>query len=175
MLLSTEAIDGALLLRLDAEVSDPEDGAITGFAIAGDDRRFQPADVAYREVGKDDRGAPRLDRRQLVLTSPLVPVPKHFRYGWGRSPLANLQAVDNKDLPFATQRSDTWAIGEVPLDVLGAGVDGSGALTRPQWNRILETLKQEDVRRRVAEAKATLQQFEDAAGHGATSPTKQSK
>ena len=175
MLLGMEAIDGALLLRLDDEVSDPEDGAITGFAIAGDDRRFQPADVAYREVGKDDRGAPRLDRRQLVLTSPLVPSPKHFRYGWGRSPLANLQAVDNKDLPFATQRSDDWAIGEVPLDVLGPGVAGSGALTRAQWNRIAETLKQEDVRRRLAEAKATLRQFEEAAQRETTSPDKKPK
>ena len=104
-----------------------------------------------------------------------MPSPKHFRYGWGRSPLANLQAVDNKDLPFATQRSDGWAMGEVPLDVLGAGVDGSGALTRAQWNRILETLKQEDARRRVAEAKETLRQFEEAAQRETTSPDKKPK
>jgi len=170
MLLGTTAQDGALVLQLDAEVSDPEGGAITGFAIAGDDRRFQPADVAYREVGKDDRGQPRFDRRQLVLTSPLVPAPQHFRYGWGRSPLANLQAVDNKDLPFATQRSDDWAIGEVPRDVLGAGVDGSGSLSRQQWNRVREALKQDDVRRRVAEAKATLAKFGDAVDGAADEP-----
>jgi sialate O-acetylesterase len=163
MLLGMEVQDGALVLRLDAEVSDPEGGAMTGFAIAGDDRRFQPADVAYREVGKDDSGKPRFDRRQLVLTSPLVPAPQHFRYGWGRSPLANVQAVDNKDLPLPTQRSDDWAIGEVPRDLLGAGVDGSGALSRQQWNRVREALKQDDVRRRVAEAKATLAKFGDAA------------
>jgi sialate O-acetylesterase len=158
-----EPQDGALVLRFDDEVGDPEEGAIAGFAIAGDDRHFHPADAAYREVGKDDRGQPRVDRRQLVLTSPLVPEPKHYRYGWGRSPLANVQAIGNKDLPLATQRSDDWAIGEVPRDVLGAGVDGSGALSRQQWNRVREALKQDDVRRRVAEAKATLAKFGDAA------------
>jgi len=143
---------------------------MTGFAIAGDDRRFQPADVAYREVGKDDRGQPRFDRRQLVLTSPLVPAPQHFRYGWGRSPFANVQAVDNKDLPLPTLRSDDWALGEVPRDVLGAGVDGSGALSRQQWNRVREALKQDDVRRRVAEAKATLAKYGDAAEETAGKP-----
>lgn len=170
MLLGMEPKDGALVLQLDAEVSDPEGGAMAGFAIAGDDRRFQPADVAYREVGKDDRGQPRFDRRQLVLTSPLVPAPQHFRYGWGRSPLANVQAVDNKDLPLPTQRSDDWAIGEVPRDVLGAGVDGSGSLSRQQWNRVREALKQDDVRRRVAEAKATLAKFGDAVDGAADEP-----
>lgn len=170
MLLGTTAQDGALVLQLDTEVSDPEGGAMAGFAIAGDDRRFQPAEVAYREVGKDDSGKPRFDRRQLVLTSPLVPAPKHFRYGWGRSPLANVQAVDNKDLPLPTLRSDDWAIGEVPRDVLGAGVDGSGTLSRQQWNRVREALKQDDVRRRVAEAKATLAKYGDAAGGAAGKP-----
>jgi sialate O-acetylesterase len=170
MLLGTTAQDGALVLQLDTEVSDPEGGAMAGFAIAGDDRRFQPAEVAYREVGKDDSGKPRFDRRQLVLTSPLVPAPQHFRYGWGRSPLANVQAVDNKDLPLPTLRSDDWAIGEVPRDVLGAGVDGSGALSRQQWNRVREALKQDDVRRRVAEAKATLAKYGDAAGGAAGKP-----
>lgn len=170
MLIGMDVQDGALVLHLDTEVSDPEDGAIAGFAIAGDDRHFQPATVAYREVGKDDRGAPRFDRRQLVLTSPLVSAPKHFRYGWGRSPLANLQAVDNKDLPFATQRSDSWAIGEAPLDVLGPGVDGSGALTRAQWNRVRDALRQDDVRRRVAEAEAVLR--EHASGSKGVPPAK---
>lgn len=176
MLVGMEAQGGALVLRLDAEVSDPEDGAITGFAIAGEDRRFQPADVAYLEVGVDDRGQPRLDKKQLVLTSPLVPAPQHFRYAWGRNPLANLQATGNKDLPFATQRSDDWGMGEVPLGVLGEEVDGNGALTRAQQNKIREALRQEDVRRRVAEAKAVLREFgagED--GQSAGQPNKQSK
>ncbi len=150
--------DDALVLQLDTPVGDPEDGAIVGFAIAGDDRCFQPADVAYLEVGKDDRGQPRFDQKQLVLRSPLVPSPKHFRYAWGRNPLANLQAIGNKDLPFATQRSDDWNVGEVPLGVLGGEWTSRAALTPAQRNRVLQALRQEDVRRRVAEAEAVLRE-----------------
>lgn len=53
MLVGMEKREGALLLKLDTDVSDPEDGAIEGFAIAGEDRKFHPADVAYAEKGKD--------------------------------------------------------------------------------------------------------------------------
>jgi sialate O-acetylesterase len=148
--------EDSLLLKLDTPVSDPEDGAIEGFAIAGDDRRFQVADVSYVEVGKDDRGQPRFDQKQLVLRSPLVPAPKHFRYAWGRSPLGNVQAIGNKDLPFAAQRSDDWDMGDVPLGVLGDGWNGKAPLTGAQRNRVLQALRQEDVRRRVAEAEAVL-------------------
>jgi sialate O-acetylesterase len=156
MLVGMEVRDGALVLQFDTPVSDPEDGAIQGFAIAGDDRRFQPADVEYLEVGKDDRGRKPPDQKRLVLKSPLVPAPKHFRYAWGRNPLANLQATGNKDLPFATQRSDDWDMRDVPLGVLGEGGNGKGALTSAQLNRLRQALRQEDVRRRVAEAEAVL-------------------
>lgn len=167
MLLGFEVCSDALVLRLDTEVSDPEDGAIQGFAIAGDDRRFQPADVTYLEVGKDDAGRPRFDQKQLVLKSPLVPAPKHFRYAWGRNPLANLQATGNKDLPFATQRSDDWDMGEVPLGVLGDDWNRNAPLTGAQRNRVLQALRQEDVRRRVAEARAVLRE------HEGTGPSRQ--
>ena len=150
--------DGALVLQLDTPVSDPEDGAMQGFAIAGDDRRFQVADVSYLEVGKDDRGQPRFDQKQLVLKSPLVSAPQHFRYAWGRSPLGNVQATGNKDLPLPAQRSDDWDMGEVPLGVLGEDWNGKGALTGAQRNRVLQALRQEDVRRRVAEAEAVLRE-----------------
>ena len=153
-LVHLEVQDGALLLRLDAEVGDPQEGAIEGFAIAGADRRFQPAEVAYLQVGEDDQGRPRYDRKQLVLTSPLVSAPLQFRYAWGRNPLANLQAMAHKDLPFATQRSDDWDMGTVPQGAIEGKIEGQ--LSRSQRNQILEALRREDMRRRLAEAKATL-------------------
>jgi sialate O-acetylesterase len=160
-LLAMEPRESSLLLKLDTEVGDPEDGAILGFAIAGEDRRFQPADVAYLEVGKDERGQPRFDRKCLVLSSPLVAAPRHFRYAWGRNPLANLQASGNKDLPFATQRSDDWDPSEVPLGVLEAPVEGQ--LTRAQMNHIRAVLKSEDERRRLFEARRLLEREEERA------------
>lgn len=154
--LGMQVQDGRLVLRFDVEVGDPVGGAIRGFAIAGDDRHFHPAEAAYLEVGKDERGTPRTDRKQLVLTSPMVQTPVHFRYAFGRNPLANLQALGNKDLPFPTQRSDDWSIGEVPRGVLDAAVDGKGALTGEQTRRLQQALRQDDVRRRVAAARALL-------------------
>lgn len=158
-LVELQRIEGGLRLALDREVGDPEDGAMTGFAIAGEDRRFQPAAVRYVETGKDDRGTPRFDRRQIVLESPLVPEPVHFRYAWGRNPLANLQQTGNKDLPFATQRSDDWDPGEVPLGVLESPIEGR--LSRAQLERIRKALREEDARRRIAEAEAVLERERD--------------
>ncbi len=141
----------ALRLVFDAEVDDPQGGAIVGFTVAGDDRRFQPADVRFAEVGKDDRGRPRFDKRQLVLSSPLVAAPVHFRYAWARNPLANVQVTGNKDLPLATQRSDDWGLGEFPL------VEGAPSVM--ERGAALRALRAEDLRRRLAEARALLERY----------------
>lgn len=154
MLIGMEIRDGALLLKIDAEVGDPEDGAIQGFAIAGADRRFHPADVAYAEKGKDDRGRVQYDRKQLMLTSPMVAKPIHFRYAWGRNPLANLQATGNKDIPFATQRSDDWKEEEVPLGVLGKEV--TLPLSGGDRNKIIQALREQDRERRLREAEQVI-------------------
>lgn len=163
MLLGMEKRDGALLLKLDTDTSDPEDGAIEGFAIAGEDRRFHPADVAYAEKGKDNRGRIQYDRKQLVLTSLMVPEPIHFRYAWGRNPLGNLQATGNKDLPFGTQRSDDWRMEEVPLGVLGDEV--ILPISGGDRNKIIQALREQDKERRVKEAEQVIQ-----ANGGAPSP-----
>lgn len=151
MLVEWKVQENSLLLRFDREVGDPEDGAIEGFAIAGENREFHPADAAYGEAGKDDRGRVRYDRRQLLLISPMVGRPVHFRYAWGRNPLANLQATGNKDLPVATQRSDDWSMGEAPLDVF-SGRERNEPLSRADRREVLEALRDLDRQRRLEEA-----------------------
>lgn len=147
---------GQLVVEFDAEVNDPEDGAIEGFAISGKDGRFQPAAASHRVTGKDGRGQPVYNRRQLVLTSPLVPEPIHYRYAWGRNPLANLQLTGNKDLPVATQRSDSWTMDELPLDLFGD--ETSAANARAQQGKILQALRLEDTRRRLREAELFIEE-----------------
>ncbi len=154
MLVSMERGDGTLLLKLDTEVGDPEEGAIEGFAIAGEDRRFHPATVAYAEKGKDDRGRVQFDRKQLVLSSPMVSNPIHFRYAWGRNPLANLQATGNKDIPFGTQRSDDWKMEEVPL-----GGTAILPLSGADRNKIIQALREQDRERRMKEAQLVIEKF----------------
>lgn len=155
MLVSTQRLENALLLQLDTEVGDPEEGDIMGFAIASDDRKFHPAQAAYAERGKDDRGQIQYDRSQLVLTSPMVPQPSQFRYAWGRNPLANLQATGHKDLPFATQRSDDWLMETVPLGVLGDNPPQPAA--RADSNTIIRALREQDKQRRLKEAQLVIE------------------
>ncbi len=157
MLIELQRQDGSLALTFDTDVGDPKDGAIEGFAIAGEDRKFHPANAAYAEKGKDDRGRMQYDRKQLVLTSPMVREPIHFRYAWGRNPLANLQATGNKDLPFATQRSDDWKMEEVPLGVLGDEV--TLPISRADRSKIIQALQEQDKLRRLKEAEKTIETY----------------
>lgn len=163
LLLNTESSEGTLILTLDTEVGDPEDGAIEGFAIAGEDRKFHPADVTYFEKGKDNRGRVQYDRRRLILSSPMVNKPIHFRYAWGRNPLANLQATGNKDLPFATQRSDDWKMETLPLGVLGDDMSDqvNEKISRADRNRILKALREQDKLRRLKEAEQVLDEYSE--------------
>lgn len=155
MLEGMEATGKELRLTLDTEVGDPQEGEIQGFAIAGEDRKFHPANVSYAVKGQDDRGRTKFDRRELVLTSPMVSVPTQFRYAWGRNPLANLQAVGNLDLPFATQRSDDWTMEFVPIGVLPE--DTELPITRSDRTKIIQALREQDKLRRIEEAKAVLE------------------
>ena len=155
MLTGMEKRDGALLLKFDTAVGDPEDGVIQGFAIAGEDRRFHPANAGHAVKGKDKRGRTQFDRKQLMLTSPMVARPIHYRYAWGRNPLANLQATGNKDLPFATQRSDDWRMEEVPKGVLGDNV--TLPISRRDRNKIIQALREQDKARRLKEAQQLIE------------------
>ena len=85
----------------------------------------------------------------------MVKKPIHYRYAWGRNPLANLQATGNKDLPFATQRSDDWVMEEVPLGVLGETVNLP--ISRADRSKILGALREQDRQRQLHSAKQVLE------------------
>ena len=153
--------DGKIILQMDTQVKAVDDGPIVGFSIAGEDRRFQPADAVYLEKGRDRINRPQLDKRVLVLSSPLVARPIHFRYAWGRNPMGNLQSTDQNDLPYAAQRSDDWKMEEVPV---AFPIDASTPL-RDQARRIrneaLKALRLEDLRRRLEEAQTFIDQNQE--------------
>ncbi len=148
--------DGKILLKGCESMIPYNDGPILGFAIAGKDGKFQPAKAEHLVVGKDGRGRPQNDRSTLMLSSPLVPDPVHFRYAWGRNPLANLKAQNNDDIPFATQRSDNWTIMDMYEIYTGKKTSEPGVLSRPEWNELKSALQAEDLRRRVFEAESVL-------------------
>ena len=150
---SMEVLDGKITLRLDSRVFAPEKGPIEGFAIAGEDRRFQPAEAQYFEKGKDSRGRPQYDKQVLVLSSPHVPDPKHFRYAWGRNPMGNLKSEDNALVPFATQRSDDWKLEETP----STDPDKEWSARQAQ-----KELRLDDLGRRLEEARAFIEEHQEA-------------
>ena len=149
--------DGAILLEGCDKMGAYNDGPILGFAIAGEDGKFQPASAAYLQTGKDGRGRPTVDDSVIRLSSPLVPKPVHFRYAWGRNPLANLKAGNNDDIPFATQRSDTWSLADIYEQYTGKKTATPGILDRREWNVLRAALRDEDQRRQVFEAHQVLE------------------
>jgi len=66
---------------------------LTGFAIAGEDRKFVWADAA-------------IDGDKVVVSSPAVPNPVAVRYAWANNPVCDL--YNRAGLPAGPFRTDTW-------------------------------------------------------------------
>ncbi len=152
-----EIVDGTMRLTMSTEVKtrDDSDGRMLGFAIAGKDRRFYPADTNYFSDGTEEgRNRPRFDRRVLVLSSRFVSEPLHYRYAWARNPMGNI--VNNRGVPLAAQRSDDWILEETPVKIAvppGMTVD---AARRQAAGQIRKELERDDLERRVKEAEAAI-------------------
>lgn len=66
---------------------------VTGFAIAGDDKKFVWANV-------------KIDGTSVIVSSPDVPNPKSVRYGWSKNPPVNL--YNKEGFPTSPFRTDNW-------------------------------------------------------------------
>ncbi|MDP6635784.1 MAG: sialate O-acetylesterase [Phycisphaerae bacterium] len=147
---------GQIVLTMDTWMKAIDDGPIVGFAIAGKDRRFQTADANWLVKGKDRHNRPQYDRRVVVLTSKYVPNPIHFRYAWGRNPMANFTRADHTAIPFATQRSDNWKQEEVPEKYVWDKSSPPREYSRRLKWQAQKDLRLDDMKRRLAEAKAFI-------------------
>jgi sialate O-acetylesterase len=148
--------EGQIILRMEGWVRAPDDGPITGFAIAGEDRRFQPAEANYLITGKDQWNRPQTNPSVLVLTSPHVPKPVHFRYAWGRNPMGNLQEFASNDLPFAPQRSDDWKMEEVPVKWPGSESMSPKDYAAMCARESQKALRLDDMQRRLKDAQTFI-------------------
>ena len=152
--------NGTIRLRMSTEIktADDSDGSMLGFAIAGDDRRFYPARVDYYTDGSvDNRNQPKYQKNTLVLSSPFVPEPRHYRHAWARNPLANL--VNRFGIPIATQRSDDWILEETPIQLQPP--EGMDDRSQSRWlgNQLRKELEKMDAERRLREAEATVSEL----------------
>ena len=147
---------GSIRLRFttDIQTADDSDGKMLGFAIAGPDRRFYPAHIDHYADGVDNRNRPKYRRNTLVLTSPFVPEPQHYRYAWARNPMANL--VNRVGIPIATQRSDDWILEETPTKhEVPEGMD-ERSFRRWVGGQLRKELGNVDSERRLREAETSV-------------------
>jgi len=157
-----KADDGKIRLTLSTSVrtKDDSDGELLGFAIAGADRRFYRAVVDWFSDGaRDSRNRLQYKRNMLVLSSPFVPQPQHYRYAWARNPMANI--VSGRGIPLATQRSDDWVLEETPIKLpTPKGMDAASAR---RWlsGRLRKELALADTERRIREAEATIAELKE--------------
>lgn len=157
-----ERVDGTIRLTMSSEIRtrDDSDGKLLGFAIAGEDRRFYPADIQWYSDGSvDNRNRPKYQRNMLVLSSPFVPEPAHYRHAWARNPMTNL--VNARQIPLATQRSDDWLPEETPIKFpVPPGMDNKSQ-SRHVSGRIKKELELGDIERRILEAEASIEDLKD--------------
>jgi len=140
-----------LTMSTPIQTRDDSDGRMMGFAIAGKDRRFYPADIQwYTDGSVDNRNRPKYQRNILVLRSPFVPEPIHYRHAWARNPISNI--VNGRGIPLATQRSDDWLLEETPEKI----DTPENASSRYISNQIRKALRLADMERRVKEAEAVI-------------------
>lgn len=150
-----KADNGRLILKLDTWAIPFHDGPIQGFAIAGKDGRFQPAKAEWSNKNSG-KGQPDWERSTIVLSSDLVPEPVYFRYAWARNPLETLKSSDLSNLPFDTQRNDTFTLADMYQIYTGKKPSTPGVLHGGETRELIQALKAEDRKRRVEEAKELI-------------------
>ena len=154
-----EPVEGGLKLTFSSQMTMKDDSMaeMKGFAIAGEDRHFYPARIEYATDGVDNRSRPRQVKNVLILSSPHVAEPLHYRYAWARNPLANL--TNGKQIPLATQRSDNWLNEETPLLWPGAAEEENQRALR---NLLRKEMQLREKERLFKEAEARAAEMREA-------------
>jgi sialate O-acetylesterase len=82
-----------LSFDFDEALKSSDGKALTGFAVAGPDRKFYWAEAV-------------IEGNEVVVRSPKVKHPLAVRYGWANNPDCNL--TNNSGLPASPFRTDQW-------------------------------------------------------------------
>lgn len=153
----TKVVDGTIQLKMSAWTNPWKNGPIKGFAIAGKDGKFQPAKADFLIKSRDRYNRPQYDRTIIVLSNRMVPNPVHFRYAWARNPEGNVKTSDHTEIPFATQRSDTWTLEDQYEAYTGKKPSEPTTLNRGERGELLRALKAADLERQLFEARKLIE------------------
>jgi sialate O-acetylesterase len=107
----------AIVLTFDRAVRVHDGRPFEGFAIAGTDQRFFPAEAEFVVTGQNDRGRDQLDESMLRVHCALVKEPVAVRYAWARNPLGNAVNSQHHEriIPIVSFRTDDWDWPEAPF------------------------------------------------------------
>lgn len=143
-----------LTMSTDMKTHDDSDGRMLGFAVAGKDGRYFPAEVNWFTDGtKGGRNKLQYEHNILIASSPFVPEPLYYRYAWARNPMGNI--VNSRGVPLPGQRNDDWNPEDSP---------GQAAVSHPPEEaakksatvQLRKELEQADMERRLKEAEASI-------------------
>jgi len=150
----------SIVVSFDRPVRTHDGRPVEGFAIAGKDRQFYPAEASYLVVGTDDRGRPREDHSKLVVHSDLVSEPVAVRYAWARNPLGNLVNEQHHERVLAVPsfRTDQWDWPEA-----GFGPEARAEAGRRR-TKMRQQAEEQNRRRKLLEAQLRLEQLRAESG-----------
>jgi sialate O-acetylesterase len=152
-------VDGdKIIVTLDTEAYAYNSGPIYGFAIAGSDKKFYPAQANYLVDEKKNT-----IRSVIVLTSPFVAEPVAYRYGWHRNPMGNLK-ISSCELPLPISRSDSWSMNDLYEAYTGKRTASETELNRAERVALDRALQTADRQRRFKEAEAYVQEHQTDKG-----------
>ena len=157
---SAEIVGDHIVLTFTSQVRVHDGRPFAGFAIAGEDRHFVPAQAEFLVVGQDERGRDRKDERMLKVWSPLVRNPVAVRYAWARNPLGNAVNSGHHEriIPIPSFRTDQWDWPEAPFE---ADSDEAKNEHRQTIHKLREQARGWAKARPIRESKALLGITED--------------
>ena len=143
-----------IIVTLDTEAYAYNSGPIYGFAIAGSDKKFYPAQANYLVDEKNNTL-----RSVIVLSSPFVAEPVAYRYGWHRNPMGNLK-ISSCELPLPISRSDNWSLNDLYEAYTGRKTASETEINRSERVALNRALQTSDKQRRFKEAEAYVQEHQ---------------
>lgn len=153
-------VDGSkIIVTLDTDVSAYNSGPIYGFAIAGSDKKFYPAQANYLVDEKKNTL-----RSVIVLTSPFVTAPVAYRYGWHRNPMGNLK-ISSCELPLPISRSDHWSMNDLYEAYTGRKTAVENEISRTERATLDRALQTAERQRRFKEAEAYVREHQADKGN----------
>lgn len=106
-----------MIIQFNKPVQTQDGRPMEGFALAGKDQHFYPAEARYLVTGQDERGRDQFDQSQVIVSCNKVKKPVAVRYAWARNPLGNLVngAHHERIIPVPPFRTDNWDWPEAPF------------------------------------------------------------